>query len=111
MLERDGHPFGAAVNAGARVMAVASGGQIYVSEMVLRLAGTMPGVTFRDRGRHVFKGFDERWRLYEVGWEQPALPPKAPSRRLREAVPAARPSRRLWGIVVAVAATGAVRSS
>ena len=60
-------------------MAVASGGQIYVSEMVLRLAGTMPGVTFRDRGRHVFKGFDERWRLYEVGWEQPALRPKAPT--------------------------------
>jgi YVTN family beta-propeller protein len=107
VLERDGHPFGAAVNAGARVMAKASGGQVFVSEMVVRLAGTMPGVTFRDRGRHVFKGFDERWRLYEVVGEQLAPPPKAPTRRLREAVPAARPSRRVWGVAAATATVAA----
>ena len=107
VLERDGHPFGAAVNAGARVMAKGSGGQILVSEMVRRLAGTMPGVSFRDRGRHVFKGFDERWRLYEVDWERPTPPPKAARRPWREAAPAARPSRRAWGILAGVAAIGA----
>jgi virginiamycin B lyase len=95
VLERDGHPFGAAVNAGARVMAKGSGGQILVSEMVRRLVGTMPGVSFRDRGRHAFKGFDERWRLYEVEWERPAPPPKAPRRRVRERVAPARPTRGL----------------
>jgi YVTN family beta-propeller protein len=100
VLERDGHPFGAAVNAGARVMSRASGGQILASEMVVRLAGTMPGISFRDRGRHSLKGFDERWRLYEVGWDQPAAAP-APKRRRRES--ALRRHKRL--AVAAVAAT------
>jgi YVTN family beta-propeller protein len=104
VLERDGHPFGAAVNAGARVMSKAFGGQILASEMVVRLAGTMPGISFRDRGRHTFKGFDERWRLYEVGWDQPAAAP-APRRRRRE--PAPRRHKRLAG-VAAAAATVAV---
>jgi len=101
VLERDGHPFGAAVNAGARVMAKGSGGQILASEMVVRLAGTMPGVAFRDRGRHVFKGFDERWRLYEVEWERPVPPPKAPRHPPRDPL-AARLSRR--GLLIAGAA-------
>jgi YVTN family beta-propeller protein len=84
VLERDNAPFGAAVNAGARVMAEAAGGEIFVSEMVRRLAGTVPGVEYRDRGRHTFKGFDEPWRLYEVVW--PGAPPKRSRAR-------ARPSR------------------
>ncbi len=100
VLERDGHPFGAAVNAGARVMSKASGGQIFASEMVVRLAGTMPGISFRDRGRHSFKGFDERWRLYEVEWERPAPPPRPSRRRTREA---RAPSRRI-GVAFAAAA-------
>lgn len=84
VLERDGTPFGGAVNAGARVMAKAAGGEILVSEMVRRLAGNLPGISYRDRGRHMFKGFDEPWRLYEVVW--PGAPPK-------RAKPRARPSR------------------
>jgi YVTN family beta-propeller protein len=100
VLERDGHPFGAAVNAGARVMSKASGGQILASEMVVRLAGTMPGVSFRDRGRHSFKGFDERWRLYEVGWDHPAAAP-GPKRRRREGAP--RRHRRLAAVGAATA--------
>ena len=106
VLERDGHPFGAAVNAGARVMSKASGGQIFTSEMVVRLAGTMPGISFRDRGRHAFKGFDERWRLYEVEWEHTA-PPKARERPVRKRMAASRPSRRLalaLGVAAAVVA-------
>src|SRR3954451_10994450 len=81
VLERDGTPFGAAVNAGARVMAKADGGEILVSEMVRQLAGTIPQTTFRDRGRHAFKGFDEPWRLYQVVW--PGAPPPRPRERRR----------------------------
>jgi YVTN family beta-propeller protein len=101
VLERDGHPFGAAVNAGARVMSKASGGQILASEMVVRLAGTMPGISFRDRGRHSFKGFDERWRLYEVGWEQPAA---APAHKRRRRVGALRRRKRLASAAAAATA-------
>jgi class 3 adenylate cyclase/streptogramin lyase len=71
VIERDGHPFGAAVNATERVASRAKGGQIFVSEPVRHLAGTIPGVSFRGRGRHEVKGFPERWRLYEVVWERP----------------------------------------
>ena len=75
VLERDGHPFGAAVNAGARVMSKAEGGEILVSDMVRQLAGSMPGVEYRDRGRHSFKGWEEKWRLYEVVWWSASRPP------------------------------------
>jgi class 3 adenylate cyclase/streptogramin lyase len=108
VLERDGHPFGAAVNAGARVMAKASGGQILVSEMVQRLAGTVPGVAFRDRGRHAFKGFDERWRLYEIYWAPPGTAPKTARRRWREGAATARSSRRLRAVLAVAAVAGAL---
>src|SRR5215216_5259090 len=95
VLERDGTPFGAAVNAGARVMAKAAGGEILVSEMVRQLAGTVPGIQYRDRGRHTFKGFDEPWRLYELVWS--GAPPKRARRR-------AAPSRRRLAIIAAALA-------
>lgn len=66
VIEEGGHPFGAAVNGAARVAAKAKGGEILVSEAVKQLAGTIPDVTFRDRGRFELKGFPDRWRLYEV---------------------------------------------
>jgi class 3 adenylate cyclase len=81
VLERDGRPVGAAVNAGARVMGKADGGEILVSEMAKRLAGTTPGATYRDRGRHAFKGFDEPWRVYQVMW--PGAPRARPRTRQR----------------------------
>lgn len=64
--EREGDLFGAAVNAAARITAKAAGGEILVADVVKHLAGTMPGVSFVDRGRLRLKGFDERWRLYTV---------------------------------------------
>ena len=91
VLERGGHPFGAAVNATQRVAANAKGGQIFVSEPVRHLAGTILEASFRDRGRFQLKGFDERWRLYEVDWERPKEKP--PPKRKPE--PAARRRRRL----------------
>ncbi|MGZ8693645.1 MAG: adenylate/guanylate cyclase domain-containing protein [Gaiellaceae bacterium] len=109
VLERGGHPFGAAVNATQRVGAHAKGGQIFVSEPVRHLAGTVPEVTFRDRGRFTLKGFSERWRLYEVVYAPPkekAAPKPKPTRE-----PAARRRRQLLlgtlgagAVVVAVAA-------
>jgi class 3 adenylate cyclase/ABC-type branched-subunit amino acid transport system substrate-binding protein len=80
VLERDGHPFGAAVNAAARIAAVAKGGEVVVSDAVRQLAGTQPGVAFRDRGRLRLKGFSEPWRLYDVQWG--AEPRRRPARRL-----------------------------
>jgi YVTN family beta-propeller protein len=99
----DEHPFGAAVNAGARVMAQAKGGQVLVSEMVRRLAGTMPGVSFRDRGRVRMKGFDERWRLYEIVWEKRAPAPRRP----KPVVPPRR-TRRPVLVVSALAGAAAI---
>src|SRR4051812_8939265 len=98
VLERDGHPFGAAVNAGARVMSYADGGEILVSEIVRNLAGTVPGVTYKDRGRHEFKGWDERWRLYQVVWS--GAPVARPRERTR--------GRLRWWIAVAAVALAAV---
>ena len=102
VLERDGHPFGAAVNAGARVMSKAGGGEILVSELARQLAGTVPGTTFRDRGRHDFKGFDEPWRLYQVEW--PGSPP--PPARVRRKPPRRRTL--VAGVVVTAAVVVAV---
>ena len=69
--------FGSAVNAAARIAARAKGGEILVSEVVKTLAGRVPDVDFVDRGRVKLKGFDERYRLFEVAWEKeaPALRP------------------------------------
>jgi YVTN family beta-propeller protein len=102
VIEREGHPFGAAVNATQRVAAHAKGGQILVSEPVRHLAGTIPGVSFRDRGRREVKGFAERWRLYEVVWERAAKP--APPR----AKAATRPRWRRLALAVGGIALAAI---
>jgi YVTN family beta-propeller protein len=82
VLERDGHPFGAAVNAAARIAAVAKGGEVLVSDAVRQLAGTTPGIAFRERGRMRLKGFVEPWRLYQAAWDERANERLAPRRRL-----------------------------
>lgn len=64
--------FGSAVNAAARIAAKAKGGEILVSEVVKALAGRVPDVDFVDRGRARLKGFDERFRLFEVAWKEEA---------------------------------------
>jgi class 3 adenylate cyclase len=56
---------GIAVNVGARVMAVAEGGEVLVSS-TLRDAVAGSGFTFADHGTHRLKGIDGQWRLYEV---------------------------------------------
>jgi class 3 adenylate cyclase len=81
VIDKAGHPFGGAVNAAARVASNAKGGEILVSDAVRQLAGTMPGVSFRDRGRFRLKGFPEPWRLYEVVKGDEGLSPRR-ARRL-----------------------------
>lgn len=97
--ERGGTLYGTAVNAAARIMARADGGQIYVSQLVKDLTAGVREFRFADRGMHPLKGFPEEWRLYEVLWrgeaeepaaaepvERPAAPPLA-----AEAIEGARP--------------------
>jgi pimeloyl-ACP methyl ester carboxylesterase len=54
---------GIAVHTGARVAALANGGEILVSQTVKDLvAGS--GIEFRQRGRHELKGVPGRWSIY-----------------------------------------------
>jgi AAA ATPase-like protein len=58
-----------AVNAASRIMSRAKGGEILLAEVVRHLAGELPGIAFRDRGRTKLKGFDERYHPYEAAWQ------------------------------------------
>jgi len=66
---------GAAVDAATRIMARAKGGEILISEMVRGVVGCSSELNAIERGRFALKGFDTRWRLYEVPWreEHPAI--------------------------------------
>jgi class 3 adenylate cyclase len=56
---------GIAVHIGARVAALASAGEVLVSQTVRDLvAGS--GLTFEERGRHVLKGVPDEWRLFRA---------------------------------------------
>jgi class 3 adenylate cyclase len=61
----DGKPGGIAVSVGARIAALAEGGEILVSSTVRDLvAGS--GLEFADAGGHELKGIPEPWHLYRV---------------------------------------------
>jgi class 3 adenylate cyclase len=61
----DGKPTGLAVTIGARLLGVASGREVVVSQTVKDLvAGS--GFSFTDRGEHTLKGVPEPWRVYAV---------------------------------------------
>lgn len=66
--------FGAAIDAATRIMARAKGGEILISEMVRGVVGSAAEFNVVDRGRFALKGFDTRWRLYEVPWRD-EIPP------------------------------------
>lgn len=60
-----GKPSGIAVSTGARVAALAGGGEVLVSQTVKDLiAGS--GIELDDRGTHALKGVPGEWRLYAV---------------------------------------------
>jgi DNA-binding NarL/FixJ family response regulator len=64
---------GIAVNIGARVAAIGSGGDVVVSSTVRDLV-TGSGIGFVDRGEHVLKGVPDRWRLFGVADSGPDRP-------------------------------------
>ncbi|MDQ3646212.1 MAG: AAA family ATPase [Actinomycetota bacterium] len=73
-IHEDGDLFGSAVSAAARIAGKAKGGEILVSEVVKALIGARGDVGFKDRGRLRLKGFEDRWRLFEVVWQEEAAP-------------------------------------
>jgi class 3 adenylate cyclase/tetratricopeptide (TPR) repeat protein len=64
--ERDGQLYGQAVHVAARITAEAAGGQILVSDVVRQQGEPEATWRFVDSGLFWLKGFDERWRLFEV---------------------------------------------
>ena len=81
--ERDGDLLGQAVHAAARVMAEAVGGQILMTDDVRKHAEPQLDWSFLDSGLFWLRGFPERWRLYEVSWNDTsagARPTAGPAR-------------------------------
>jgi class 3 adenylate cyclase len=79
--ERDGDYFGPAVNRTARLLAVASGGQVLVSGVAAELlSDEMPeGVGLRELGTRQLKDLTRPERIYQV--EAPFLAARAAGRR------------------------------
>jgi class 3 adenylate cyclase/tetratricopeptide (TPR) repeat protein len=75
--ERDGDLLGQAVHATARVMAEAVGGEILITDEVLKYAVPELDYTFLDSGLFWLRGFPELWRLYEVSWNDVSAGPRA----------------------------------
>jgi len=73
-IQEEADLFGEAVNAAARIAAKARGSQILLSETVRGVLGRAKDVELVDRGRFRLKGFPERWRLYEVAWQEARAP-------------------------------------
>ena len=73
--------YGTTVNQAARIMSIAQGGEILVSDLV---QGLLQGRRFRfqDRGVHQLRGFRESIRLFSVDWQHATdadtLPVKGP---------------------------------
>ncbi|HEY6687705.1 MAG TPA: AAA family ATPase [Propionibacteriaceae bacterium] len=66
--ELDADLLGQAVHAAARVMAEAVGGEILITDVVREDAEPQLDYSFLDSGLFWLRGFPERWRLYEVSW-------------------------------------------
>jgi predicted ATPase/class 3 adenylate cyclase len=66
--ESDGDLLGQAVHVAARVMAEAVGGEILITDAVRKRAEPHVDWSFLDSGLFWLRGFPERWRLYEVSW-------------------------------------------
>ena len=66
--ESDGDLLGQAVHVAARVMAEAASGQILTTDEVRKSAEPHVDWSFLDSGLFWLRGFPDRWRLYEVSW-------------------------------------------
>lgn len=68
-IEEDGDLFGASVITAARIVGLAEGGEILVSNVVRELVAGK-GRLFADRGQHVLRGFDEPVKLWSLRWRE-----------------------------------------
>jgi branched-chain amino acid transport system substrate-binding protein len=97
---------GGSLNLAARLCSLAAAGQIFASEMVTGLAGTLEGVRFVERRRVRVKGLDRPVRAIEVVPEV-ELPPvpatRKPSSRRRMLLVVAALAIAVAGIAAAVA--------
>jgi class 3 adenylate cyclase/tetratricopeptide (TPR) repeat protein len=75
VIQEEADLFGETVNAAARIAAKAKGSQVLVSEATKGVLGRAKDVELVDRGRFRLKGFPERWRLFEVVWQETATAP------------------------------------
>ncbi|UCD58877.1 MAG: AAA family ATPase, partial [Candidatus Hydrogenedentota bacterium] len=73
-IEEGGDLFGAAVDAAVCIASKAAGGQILVSESLRGVIGSADDVELVDRGLFRLKGLLDRWRLYEIVWQQEETP-------------------------------------
>jgi adenylate cyclase len=62
--ERSGDWFGATVNTAARVAALASGGQVLLSDATRQASGPVEHLDFHERGRHELKNVTEPVTIY-----------------------------------------------
>ena len=81
--ERDGDLLGQAVHVAARIMAEAASGQILTSDDVRKHAEPQVDWFFRDSGSYWLRGFPERWRLYEVSWNDTSAGARPTARSTR----------------------------
>jgi class 3 adenylate cyclase len=86
-IREEGDLFGAAVDAAARIVAKAAGGQIFISETTRSVVGSMEDIALVDRGPFWLKGFPERWRLYEVLWQEEKISTVAAPPHIAERTP------------------------
>lgn len=71
---------GEAVHAAQRICDEARGVGIVVANVTKELAGTVPDITFADRGETELKGFPVPLRLWQVGWQTSETAELAPRR-------------------------------
>ena len=67
-IAEDDDLYGTAVIQAARVMGLADGGQILVTDTVRNLVAGKD-YRFSDHGTHDLKGFEEAARLFEMAWD------------------------------------------
>ena len=67
VISHEGDVFGDVVNAAARVVALAAGGQVLATAQTLSLFDSS-AIPFRSLGKHNLKGRAQRWEICEVLW-------------------------------------------
>lgn len=72
-VERDGDWFGSAVNTAARVVALAEGGQVLVTEATRTAAGELPGIQLRRAGERRLRNLSTPVVVYRADSNGPVL--------------------------------------